>query len=132
MAGQFTGGILGGVVATAPARLRDDHAVLMQHGKDVRGFSYGAAQLLARTVPFDGFCMLTVDPATGLPTGEVSENGLPPAATARLAEIEISGTDLNTFGALAHSPRRAASLSAATGGDLSRSRRHRELKQPNG
>lgn len=114
------------------ARLRDDLAVLLHQDEDVRGYSFRAARLLARNVPFDGFCLLTVDPATSLPAGETFENGLPGAARARIAQIEISGTDFNAFGALAHSPRRAASLSAATGGDLNRSRRHRELRQPNG
>ena len=31
----------------------------------------------SRAVPFDGSCLLTFDPATLLPTGEVVENGLP-------------------------------------------------------
>lgn len=61
------------MAVTSPARLRDDLAVLMHQGKNVQNSSYDAARLLARTVKFDGFCMLTVDPATLLPTGEVVE-----------------------------------------------------------
>lgn len=117
---------------TTPARLRDDLAALAQHSDDVEGSSFGAARLLERTVPFDAFCMVTVDPFTQLPTGAVGEHLLPPAARTRLAEIEVGGEDFNSFGALAQGPRRTASLSAATDGDLSRSRRHRELNQPNG
>jgi len=97
-----------------------------------REFALQAARVLARAVPFDGFCVLTMDPATHLPTNEIVQNGLPAAATARLTEIELSGADVNTFAALARADRHAAGLSAATDGDLDRSRRHRELRRPHG
>ncbi len=120
-------------MATAsPARLRDDITRLAHRGLDVRAFSLASAEALGRAVPFDGLCVVTVDPATLLPTGEVVVNGLPGAASARLTEIEVREPDFIKFSALSRSPRRAASLSAATGGDLVRSRRHRELKQPHG
>ena len=83
-------------------------------------------------MPYDGVCVLTMDPATLLPTGEVVENGLPPAATERLTEIELSEPDYNKFVDLARAQRPAASLSQVTNGVLDRSRRHRELKRPNG
>jgi DNA-binding CsgD family transcriptional regulator len=106
---------------------------LLHRGTDVRDFSLGAARILGRVIPFDGVCVLTMDPATLLPTGEVVDNGLPPATTPRMTEIELGGKDYNTFAALARSSeRRAAGLSAATGGDLDRSARHRELRRPNG
>ncbi len=73
-----------------------------------------------------------MDPATLLPTGEFVEGGLPPSATARMAEIEIGGEDVNAFRALAREERHAATLSAATGGELDRSVRHRELRGPAG
>ena len=61
----------------------------MHRGHGVREFALGAARILRRAVPFDGVCVLTLDPATLLPTGEVIENGLPADATPRLTEIEI-------------------------------------------
>src|SRR5262249_46523911 len=91
-----------------------------------------AARILVRAVPFDGICLLTMDPATLLPTAEIVENGLPAAATARMAEIEVRGEDFNTFRALAGAAPHTASLSGATGGELDRSVRPRELKRPNG
>src|SRR6185312_448928 len=97
-----------------------------------REFALQAARVLARAVPFDGFCVLTMDPATHLPTNEIVQNGLPAAAMARLTEIELSGADVNTFAALARADRHAAALRAATDGDLDRSRRHRELRRPHG
>jgi DNA-binding CsgD family transcriptional regulator len=113
-------------------RLRGELVRLLHRGSGVRDFSLGAARILARAVPFDGVCVMTMDPATLLPTGEVVQNGLPEAATARLTEIEIGGEDFNGFNALGSSGELAASLNEATSGDLDRSLRHRELRRPNG
>ena len=104
----------------------------MHRGTGVRDYSLAAARILGRAIPFDGVCLLLLDPATLLPTYDVVENGLPPAATARMAEIEIRGNDVNAFNALAHSQSHTASLSEATNGKLDRSRRHREARRPNG
>src|SRR3954452_5590875 len=112
---------------TPTSRLRDSVVSLSHRNYDVREFSLGAARILRRGVGFDGVCVLTLDPATLLPTGEVVENGLPPAATARMAEIEVGGEDdFNKFGTLARSEIHGARLSEATGGDLDRSLRHAE------
>jgi DNA-binding CsgD family transcriptional regulator len=113
-------------------RVRRELAALARRDIGVREFALQAPRVLAAAVPFDGFCVLTMDPATHVPTGEVVENGLPEAAMSRMAEIELSGTDLNAFATLAGAERHAAGLSAATGGELDLSRRHRELRRPNG
>jgi DNA-binding CsgD family transcriptional regulator len=83
-------------------------------------------------VPFDALSVLTVDPATGLATGAYVEHGLAGDAAVRIAEIEYREPDVNKFAELASSGRVAAALSQATRGDLSRSRRHRELRAPRG
>ena len=83
-------------------------------------------------MPFDGVCVLTMDPATRLATSAFVENGLEGDAADRMAEIEYGESDLNKFGAIAGSGRFAASLSETTAGDLDRSLRHRELRAPNG
>ena len=69
------------MAAASPERLRDDLVHLVHRGHGVREFALGAARILRRAVPFDGVCVLTLDPATLLPTGEVVENGLPAAVT---------------------------------------------------
>ncbi len=120
------------MAVVASERLRGDLSRLAHSGADVADFSRGAARLLAREVGFDGFCMLTMDPATLLPTGEVVENGLPDAVTPRMAEIEIQGGDVNAFSAIDRSERQVATLSETTNGDLDRSLRHRELRRPAG
>ena len=116
----------------SPERLRHELGGLARRGLGAREFAVQATRVLGRAVPFDGLCVLTMDPATHVPTGEIVDNGLPAAAMARMAEIELAGTDVNTFAGLARAAEPAAGLSAATGGDLDRSMRHRELRGPQG
>jgi len=120
------------VATPSPQRLRADLASLVHREYGLREFALGAARILRRAVPFDGVCVLTLDPATLLPTGEVVENGLPPEATARMTHIEMAGRDFNNFSALAHASPRVATLSEATGGDLDRSVRHRDVRREHG
>jgi DNA-binding CsgD family transcriptional regulator len=90
-------------------------------------------RLLERAVPFDGVGLLTFDPATLLPTGEVVDARLGVSDCVasetwpRFIEIELREPDFNKFHALARQRRRAASLSDATQGDLHQSVRYREL-----
>jgi DNA-binding CsgD family transcriptional regulator len=104
----------------------------VHRGADVRDFALGAARILARAVPFEGVCVLTMDPATLVPTGAVLENGPPAAAYPRLRENEFRGEDFIAFRSLALSERHAATLSQATGGVLDRSERHRDIMSPHG
>jgi DNA-binding CsgD family transcriptional regulator len=83
-------------------------------------------------VPFEGVCVLTMDPATLVTTGHVVDNGLPEPAIERMAEIELQGEDFNTIRSLALRQCHAATLSEATGGDLDLSVRHREVRSPHG
>ncbi|MDT7619582.1 MAG: hypothetical protein QOF99_483 [Pseudonocardiales bacterium] len=111
---------------------RGDIVRLVHRGLGVHEFTEAVTRILRRSVPFDGACLLTIDPATYLPTGEFVENGLSAAATVRLTEIELREPDFNKFTALAREHRPAASLSEATEGDLDQSRRQRELRRPGG
>jgi DNA-binding CsgD family transcriptional regulator len=95
-------------------------------------FTSAVARTLRRVIPFEGICLLTTDPATLLPTSEVVENGLPPSARVRLTEIELGEPDVNKFTSLARAEVPAASLSAATDGDLDRSPRHSEVRRAHG
>ncbi|MPZ53733.1 MAG: LuxR family transcriptional regulator [Acidimicrobiia bacterium] len=119
-------------VAALGSRVRNDLVRLVHRDFDFPQVTAAVGRRLGKAVPFEGICLLTVDPATLLPTADFVENGLPPAATTRLTEIELREQDVNKFTTLAHAPVPAASLSAATAGDLDRSRRHRELRRPNG
>lgn len=90
------------------------------------------ASAIRRFVPYEGACLLTLDPATILPTGEYVENGLPHHSRTRLLEIELLDQDVNKFAELARATTKAASLSSTTEGDLDRSLRHRELRKQHG
>jgi DNA-binding CsgD family transcriptional regulator len=110
------------------AGVRDDLGRLLHQGYGLKEYSRRAARILRRGVPFEGVCVLTMDPATLLPTDQVVDNGLPVPALERMAEIELQGEDFNAIRSLALRECHAASLSAATGGELERSVRHREVR----
>ena len=121
-----------GAAAATRARVREDIVRFVHRGDALPKLTHDVGRALRRAVPFDGICLITMDPATLLPTGEVVENGLPSWARTRLTEIELGEPDVNKFTDLARSSLPAASLSAATGGDLDRSRRQREVRRPSG
>ena len=82
-------------------RARVDISRLVHRDLDLAGFASQVTAVLRRAVPGEGTCLLTLDPATLLPTGEVVHNGLPPDAMPRLAEIEQREPDFNKITALA-------------------------------
>ena len=118
--------------AATLTRARDDLVRVVHRSSGLPAFVRDVGRTLRRAVPFEGVCLLTVDPATLLPTREIVQNGLPPSARIRLTEIELGEADVNKFAALASRPVPAASLSAATRGELDRSLRQREIRRPNG
>jgi hypothetical protein len=116
----------------ARARVRDDILRLVHRGLPVPEFSRAVGDALGRVVPAEGTCLMTMDPATMLPTAEFVENGLPAAEMLRLVEIEVREPDYNKWVQLAQDGRPAGSLSDATAGDLDRSLRQREIRRPGG
>jgi DNA-binding CsgD family transcriptional regulator len=112
--------------------IRGEIVRLAHRGLDLPEFAASAARVLRRAVPFDGVAIVAVDPATVLPVAKWAENSVTGSAGARLAEIELHEADVNKITELSVSGRRAASMSAATGGKLERSRRYRELMRPLG
>src|SRR6185437_8255894 len=119
-------------VSARRQRVRREIAMLVHRGLDVTDFGRAICGSVAHAVPCEGTCLLTLDPATLLPTGEVTDNGLPAAAMPRMTEIELRERDVNKFTALARAHCPAASLSEATAGDLDSSLRQRELRRPSG
>ncbi len=90
-----------------------------------------AARLRA-AVSFDAWCVLTIDPASVLPTGGFHEEGVPHHQLPNLVEIEARGEDALSFPSLARADARVATLSQATGGRPERSQRYREVLAPSG
>jgi DNA-binding CsgD family transcriptional regulator len=88
---------------------------------------------LRRAVPFDLWCGLTTDPATGDPTGGYHEEGLPPRRLTRLLEIENGAIpDFVAIRTLTRGGASVRTLSDATDGDLQRSPRYRDVLAPSG
>ncbi|WP_069386577.1 helix-turn-helix transcriptional regulator [Cellulosimicrobium cellulans] len=89
------------------------------------------AAVVRRAVPYAAAGWLLVDPDTLLLTG-VHAEGVTRAQHLELIEAELTGDDVNRFWELAERDVAAASLSAATGGDLSRSARWARVYGPAG
>jgi len=85
-------------------------------------------RLVARALPSDGACWHTVDPATLVETGYFVQDMPPPDA--HVAKFAYLSGDFNSLIKLARGPRHSGVLSAATGGQLERSLRYRELLAP--
>jgi DNA-binding CsgD family transcriptional regulator/GAF domain-containing protein len=120
------------VVSAVYVRTRDDIVRLVHRGLPVAEFAQAVGSAVLRAVPAEGTCLMTLDPATMLPTAEFVENGLPAAEMLRLVEIEVREPDYNKWTQLASGEHPAASLSDVTAGDLDRSLRQREIRRPGG
>lgn len=109
--------------------LRRQEIIRLCHaGHDLPTLFREMARLLRRTIPYEGACLHTIDPATLLETSHVVVNL--PVENPRAAEIEYLEEDFNQFAALARARRRSGILSEATAGAPERSRRYRELIRP--
>jgi DNA-binding CsgD family transcriptional regulator len=82
-------------------------------------------------VPFDAAFWAIADPATLLFTRGVQEQ-LPSDSVPAFLHNEFTTDDVNQFAAVAAEPRRMHTMHAATGGDMSRSARFREILEPLG
>lgn len=89
-------------------------------------------EALQDDVPSDRWCVMTLDPATAMPTAGMHEHGFSPERAPRLLELEFSGDDVNSLSSLARGRQPIATLAAATEGDRNRSARYREVIAPDG
>jgi DNA-binding CsgD family transcriptional regulator len=110
---------------------RDEIVKMCYRGYDSETLRREIAARITKVIPAAAWCWPTADPATLMLTGALTE-GIPRGNTQRFLEIEYSSEDFNKFNELANSSRRVGSLSRATGGDLSRSARFREVFGPLG
>lgn len=82
-------------------------------------------------IRFDSSCWLSLDPSTLLPTSHFTRQ-LDSNHLMEIADNEFLQEDFNKFADLARATPPVATLSHATEGDLSRSRRHRKVLGPHG
>lgn len=113
-------------------RLQSEIATLPRSGLDVAGVFRETHRRLSAYIPTDGWCGLTLDPATLLMTGGVHEFGFAPEVTGRLLEIEHGEDDFNLLADLARGSSPVGLLSEATRGNLEASPRFRDVIRPSG
>lgn len=104
---------------------------LLHLGLDLPAYFEAADRALARLVPFEASCWLSLDPATMLPTSHYSrEYGFDQLLM--LAANEYLEEDTNKFADLARAEQPVGILSHATDGHPERSRRHVAFLAPYG
>lgn len=117
--------------AVSTARLEASINRLCRRDTESRTLLRTLADRLRAEVPCDGLMLLRTDPTTVLPTDGVVD-ALPPALCRHFWDNELLEADYNKFVDLARRDDNAATLSAATDGDLTRSRRYTRLYRPLG
>jgi DNA-binding CsgD family transcriptional regulator len=122
----------GVVAATRSERVRGEVARLSTRGLDIARFFDETGRVLRKAVAFDGFCSMTVDPATMLLTSHIAHDSVRPEDVPRLARNEFLEEDVNKFAVLARAPRPAGVLTDATGHIPQRSPRYQDILRPNG
>jgi DNA-binding CsgD family transcriptional regulator len=112
-------------------RCRERLARLCESGLATEAIQREAIADLRRVIGFDRWCWVFADPQTLLPLGGVAEHDYGPGV-ARSLELEYSGGDFATMGALARRTVAVGSLSAETDRDLACSPRWDEILRPVG
>lgn len=110
--------------------VRERLEALANAGLDADEAQREAIAALRRAVGFERWCWPRTDPGSALSTGGIAEFDLWPELP-RIAALEEHG-DITSKPRLVLGPRASVSLSAATRGDLARSRRWRECLHPYG
>jgi DNA-binding CsgD family transcriptional regulator/GAF domain-containing protein len=118
---------------SAVREVRDAVADASRRASDPIELERAVAAQVARVVPYDLWCGLTLDPVTVQPTGGYHGDGLPVQRLPRLVELEHGAEpDVGSIRALADDAAGALRLSDATDGDPMRSARYREIFEPSG
>lgn len=115
----------------AAERAEQEIIRLCHSGLDSHSLRVEVFQRLQRVMPYEAFWCATTDPATLLFTGAVGagfESNWIPAYLSN----EFLQEDFNKFIDLAQSRQLVSTLYLATGGDLTRSQRYREILEPSG
>lgn len=120
------------MVTRSRERARDQLLRLSARGLDVAGFFEESGRVLRGAIGFDGFCSMTVDPATMLLTSHIAHDSVRAEDVPRLGQNEFLEEDVNKFAALARASRPAGILTEATDHRPETSPRYRDILQPNG
>jgi len=126
--GRHTGHVPG---ALTRERVRRDVDVLAHAGLDADTFLVEVFESVRRALPYDAACVASIDPATQLTTGAFKFGDLADRHdTDELwGLLEYGHVEATSFAELARTGVVAVGMHVATGGDVGRSRRVRELVQ---
>jgi DNA-binding CsgD family transcriptional regulator len=124
------GVILTGMGERKRSRARERLAALAEATLDGEEARREAIGILRRAIGFERWCWPLTDPTSALATGGIAEFDLWPSLP-RIAVLEEHG-DITSKPGLVLGRRASVALSAATDGDLARSRRWRECLAPYG
>jgi DNA-binding CsgD family transcriptional regulator len=120
------------VVGERAAELVRQRILRLCHaGLDSRTLRLEIMAALREAIPADAWCIGTTDPATLMMTSSVGD-GFPMKLAARFVEIEYAEPDFNKFADLARRTPPVGILVTATGGELEKSARWREVCHPAG
>ncbi len=119
----------GAMTTTRADAVRGRLTTLAAAGLDAGAFALGAADLLARAVPFESACVGTADPETSLMTGSYKFN-LPDSRDAEFLHLEYGVPDVNSFSELARRPVPVGVLVHDTQGRPETSPRWRDFLMP--
>jgi hypothetical protein len=113
-------------------RLRDTISRLIHRGLGVEDYWRAVSDALDGAVPSEGSCLMTMDPATMLPTAEFVENGLPAdaiAGSSRSSYANPTTPSGSTWRAWAEPQGASATSQWASSTSAGR---HREVRRPGG
>jgi DNA-binding CsgD family transcriptional regulator len=117
----------------ARSRCRTQLELLADSTLDIDSLRLEAIAQLRRAIGFDLWCSPLVDPESLIPHRPVVSDALPfGARLPRLLALDQAADEIISRAKLAHGRNPVCVLSAATGGDLARSRRWRECGQDMG
>jgi DNA-binding CsgD family transcriptional regulator len=97
-------------MAVKPEDVRSDLARMVGRPLEAAEFGHLMSAAVRRLLPYDGWCLVGLDPHTGLRTFQLGQHGIE-QRTAELARNESLMPDVNKYTDLAHSPSPAAWLS---------------------
>ncbi|MGF9819663.1 response regulator transcription factor [Brevibacillus agri] len=106
-------------------------ALARRHPASSQDYRTALLQLLREFLPFDGACCTAVDPQTLLSTGAITEDGVE-AIHHGIFEHEYLREDFIRYEQLSRAAEPVATLYQATGGELAKSERYRNVLLPAG
>lgn len=119
------------MVSTAGLDAASQFVRLLHRELDLESFFDQVDRAVRDLIGFDSSCWLSLDPSTLLPTSHFTRH-LESDHLIEIAENEFLQEDFNKFADLARALPPVGTLSHATQGDLTRSRRHRKVLGPHG